>query len=67
MIYLFQNNICVVQDKCYPLSSTMCGNTGPNNSNNSQNMLWIIGAVFGGVVFIAIVIFIVAKMKLHKG
>ncbi|CAG2240486.1 unnamed protein product [Mytilus edulis] len=60
-----KNNICVVQDKCYSLSSTMCGNT--DSTNKSKSMLWIIGAALGGIAFTAIVIVVVAKLMLRKG
>lgn len=60
-----RNNICVIQDKCYSLSSTMCGNT--DTANTSKSMLWIIGAALGGIALTAIVIVVLAKLMLRKG
>ncbi|CAG2253686.1 unnamed protein product [Mytilus edulis] len=60
-----KNNICVVEDKCYSLSSTMCRNTVAKDK--SKSMLWIIGAALGGLAITSIVIVILAKLKRRKG
>ncbi|XP_063402152.1 uncharacterized protein LOC134686412 [Mytilus trossulus] len=60
-----KNNICIVEDKCYSLSSTMCGNTVAKDK--SKSMLWIIGAALGGLAITSIVIVILAKLTRRKG
>ncbi|XP_071177284.1 von Willebrand factor D and EGF domain-containing protein-like [Mytilus edulis] len=55
-----KDNICIVNGKCFELSSKVCASKVDSESKH----LWIIGAVLGGLAFICIVALLVAKLVL---
>ena len=65
LYFSFQNNICVVKDTCYPISSSECGFTKTEGKAINKTII-IVGAVIGGVLFAIILAIIVLKMKIRN-
>ena len=58
-----QDNICVVNGKCFDLTSSEClSHTSMKPTEKTSDKLWIIGAVLGGLAVLIVVVLLVVKV-----
>lgn len=68
MFLLFQDDVCIVGNSCYPSGNPACTASpgGSRDSNSSHDFLWLIGVAIGGigiVILLALLIRLCVKNR----
>lgn len=69
--YLFQQDVCIVNGRCFDIKHKNCANMDQNKKNvvteQKQNgIILIVGGLIGGICFLIVVVLVTFKIYRHK-